>query len=168
LTISDLNPWQFNATNIGPAAGRRIEFLSLEEFRMDSPLGGPIKIEPFGECFEPQPRCRRFFGGPVLWSETGRFAALPEWEIMWGQQRLCVFDFDREWQAVTQVQFTVIHLQSVNDTAISLIDSPDYHPREIMIKPSDLSWVPIRQCPDYVWPDGKVLTMDKLCAYLAK
>ncbi len=146
--------------------GRRaITFESLCEFRMDAPLGGKIRVDPLGVRFDYSHNCHRFFGGPVVWSKSGRYVAVPEWEQFWWRQRLCVLDFDQGIQAVTTVRFSVIDLVDVTESVITLIDSPRYNPTRCDVNMADLDWVPMRDFPDYVFTDGKVLTMENLARH---
>ncbi len=166
MNDNKLTPWNFAPSSLGPAGNRAITFDYLSEFRMDSPLGGHVRLEPIGVTFERGRDCHRFFGGPVVWSKSGRFAALPEWEQLWWGQRLCVFDFDKETQAVTAVHFSVIEIAEVTESVTTLIDSPRYNPAPSEVAMADLVWVPMRDFPDYVFADGKVLTIDNLARYL--
>ena len=132
-----MTPWNFAETSLAPDRRIALRYVSLGEFGVGTPLAGGLRLDPPGFDFG-----TRRFGGPPVWSEDGRYAAIPEWTGTWGQQ-LTVFDLRHLEEASTGGAFRVLQLGSIVDGRVTGVDSPIHGPSPVAVPIDSLPWTPL-------------------------
>lgn len=150
-----MNPWHVNNNEeslLSPDGGKRIVFRRMNEIAVNYPLGGDCLVfEKGGTAIYLGDWC----GSPAVWSQDGRFVALPFW-MESRCQRLAVADLDRMELRISEQRYSVISLFAPDGPLLRGEDNPQGNRNDITVDPHTMPWLFRRQLQRIPWGHGSV------------
>lgn len=112
-------PWDFRNEYLSPNGQNSLEFGYVGEVAMGAPLSGECFLNINGDKL----KLNGMFGGPIVWSENSKKAALPYWDRN-RLQKLAIIDTSEMKILISKKVFRVIELSKFENGLVYGIDSP--------------------------------------------
>ena len=119
-------PWDFANKYTSPDRLLTLDFGYVGEIAMGAPLSGECFLKIQGKRF----KLDGMFGGPIVWNESSKKAAIPYWTRN-RLQKLAIIDINEMKILISKKEFRVIELSKYENELVYGIDSPIHQTEKI-------------------------------------
>ena len=129
---NSISAWAPSAESKSPTGLHIAKIEVAMEVAMGAPTDGPLEVFIYKNRSEPIIKvdsCNPSF----VWSEDGKFLAVPQWDMRDRTQRLIIIDVEKRHTNPIPGQFHVLQLESFENSIVKGVDSPIYMPKSVEI-----------------------------------